>query len=109
MYYKLSLFELFRDSIAIVFFKIKSHFEKYIYCRMNGAPYFTKTNSTKKAQAVSSSTKNIPSPFLQMPDYLREGIGKYGSEIRGSLDTSYNDALETLKKYIENPVLIFMQ
>ena len=37
-----------------------------------------------------------------MPDYLREGIGKYGNEIHGSLTDTESTPVQTLHAYIES-------
>jgi hypothetical protein len=67
--------------------------QKYIHGRMDGMPYFFDTHDPK--QPTSSSSHS-----LTMPEYLRDGIGKYGDEISGTL--SKNDSIETLRKYIES-------
>jgi hypothetical protein len=104
MYYKISFSKLFRDFIVNFLSKIKTHFRNYIDARMDGAPYFAETDvrTTSSSPASASSVDDI---FLSMPPYLREGIGKYGSEIQGSIAKTglpqSNDALDILTKYIE--------
>ena len=59
---------------------------------MDGMPYYSKSKVS-----VGAVTRQV----LEMPSYLRNGIGKYGSEIAGTLDTSTEGSVETLRKYIE--------
>ena len=101
MYYKISFSKLFRDFIANFLSKIKTHFRNYIDARMDGAPYFAEANKPNVRSTSSSTISTVEDIFLSMPEYLRHGIGKYGYEIHGTVDTYMQPSLETLKTYIE--------
>ncbi len=110
--YTMSLYEQFRNFIESIVSKIKRHFQNYIDKRMDGMPYYSpkkdpvfsdKTSSKEHTStpiySVSQSTDALR--LLQMPTYLKEGIGKYGKEITGTLETSTGESVEILQKYID--------
>lgn len=84
-------------SIISIFRHFIGSLQKYIHARMDGMPYFLETHEPKTQTTSSSSSKNI----LTMPAYIQAGIGKYGNEIYGRLDSSNNNSIETLRNYIE--------
>jgi hypothetical protein len=83
-------------SIACIFRHFIGILRNYIHGRMDGMPYFSETHEPKQ----STSSSSLQS--LAMPDYLRDGIGKYGNEIHGKLHINDTESIEILHKYIES-------
>ena len=103
------------------FSSIYNFIQSYIQCRMAG---LYKNTDAKNEQRRTSYPRNAaigecenpveqrdennrtprPDDFLtQMPEHIRNGIGKYGTELVGNIsDTSdsINDAMSTLRDYV---------
>lgn len=99
--------------LFVVLFKVPAYLSTYIHNRMEGMPYFVESSSGITDNNKIVDDTNNEWSMLNVPLYIRERIGKYGSEIHNTLffilniniqnsSDDYCSSIETLRKYIES-------
>lgn len=88
---------------------IHKFMHSYICRRMSGLPYCDKPQEKSSVEESTPKPKLKPRPdaFLkQTPEYILNGIGKYGNELAGNIyndtSSSITEAITTLHTYIQS-------